>query len=227
MQPLVEAFQPLQEPLREFGKVISSSLKSLLEPGTFLGDIYLVSQLDLPQQDREAAAQRLAHKWFTRGACFYPDRWHQLWPYFQTRMAESEQSFRETWRQLVLSAIFLACNEPDLGEQPLDELYQWLRNRIRIIIEQDLLDGKTLDATPEESSPEIDEAQRLETEYHNELLEFWPLLKGLTTADLELLLAEHGDLKLIARKRGKSYPALRQERSRLLKRVLEVVSQIV
>ena len=199
-----------------------------LRPGAFLGDIVLIASPDLPKSEREAAARRLAQKWFTCGALFHSNRWNILRDHFYARMREEEQGEKTTWDHLVLPSIFLACNHHEFSGQPVRDLFSWLRRRIGREIEQDLRHGQTLDATQEEPWPESEEALRLEVEYRNELLDLWPFPEDLTLADceLELVLADHGEMKAIAERQGISYPAARQRRSRLIKRLRGWMSQI-
>lgn len=232
---LVESGEERHQPSEEVGRIALELLQQVLRPtleqalgplapGSLLGDVCRAGDQSLPEDECVAAVQRLARKWFTRGVCFYPDRWNLLLPHFYIRMREEDDpNWATVWDQLAHPAIYLACNDPELEGVSLTTLYVELRKRIRGEIERSLLHGKTLDTTEDEAWPANAETLALEAEYQDELAELLP--QGLPDEALALLLAERGELKTLAEKRGKSYPAVRQERVRLLKWIREVVSQ--
>ncbi len=121
---------------------VESALKRLEEafaPGTFFGDVFIVA--GRRPGHKGAAMDRLARAYFTKGALFHPARWRLLErPYQDYR----EVYGADPWHHLVVSALAMVC--PSIADdQPLDGLYQWLRNEARKDIERALLDGETLD----------------------------------------------------------------------------------
>jgi hypothetical protein len=208
----------------------SALLNALLAPGTLLGDVMIVMRVNSKPEEREASVRRLIDKHYPRRALFHSNRWQLIEPYLYTRVQEVGQSERRVWDHLMSAAIFLACRAPEAWQVSLDELQTWLRTRLRVEIEKDLLHGRTLDARREVELPETAHEYSLELKVEQtpatEEMALLEALGGLTLGELELLFAERGTLKDMAEVRGMSYAALRKHKERLVKRLRAFVSQM-
>ena len=196
-------------------------LQRTLGPGSFLSDLVLIANRCASDERRIAAAQRLASRYVTRRAIFYPNRWPFVKNEFNAR--RDGRDFEVAWAELAAPAIILAF-ETIPGDTPLDEVWRKLRCRVRAEIERDLL-SRTVDRKTEVPiAGDAEPTAPQELMYAGELkLDDLAALQHLEPAEKDLLIEYYGvgsaGRKALAKRLGVSYDSLRQRASRLLRKL--------
>lgn len=119
---LVRVMQPLLRHIEE-----------LYGPGTFLGDVVLVTDSEYPDAERLEALERLANKWFRNP--IHPARWRLAVPELHKRAHEHGTSIGAELRAATVQAIPLAL--ADVDEETL--LSDYL-SRVRAALANRLMD---------------------------------------------------------------------------------------
>jgi hypothetical protein len=135
IQQLVEsAAQPLAPILEE--------MQEMFLPGSPIGDLIIIYDTDVPEDERSDAARRLADGAFSPGHVFHHLRWARLEPAFRTW--SGERSYKTAWADLVMAELVIAVREAPIDD-PMNEFYQCVRRALRSSIERELA-GCTFDS---------------------------------------------------------------------------------
>jgi len=114
-------------------------LRSLLEPGSIVGDLLIALDNKQPESQRYEAANKLARSIFSRRYVFHPKRWELLEDAFKAW--QGDRSFVDAWADIAGAYILIAGSSLYTS---VAHAVQDIRQKLRKSIETDLL-GHTLD----------------------------------------------------------------------------------